>query len=44
MIFDIIKRRRSIFPAQYNDEPISRENIEKVLGNQCFAKAQKTHS
>lgn len=31
MILDIIKIRRSIFPVQYNDEPIGKEEIEKVL-------------
>lgn len=31
MIFDIIKKRRSVFPAQYSDEPIAQSDIEKVL-------------
>lgn len=31
MVFDIIKKRRSVFPVQYNDKPISRETLEKVL-------------
>jgi nitroreductase len=31
MIFDIIRKRRSVFPAQYNDTPISKADIEKVL-------------
>lgn len=31
MIFDIIKRRRSIFPAQYNDRPIAKSDIERIL-------------
>lgn len=31
MIFDIIKRRRSVFPAQYNDRPIAKADIEKIL-------------
>ena len=31
MIFDIIKKRRSVFPVQYNDSPIAKEDIEKVL-------------
>nr|WP_299074190.1 nitroreductase [uncultured Allomuricauda sp.] len=31
MIFDIIKKRRSVFPVQYNDKPISKETIEKLL-------------
>ncbi|MDP5229302.1 MAG: nitroreductase [Cellulophaga sp.] len=31
MILNIIKNRRSIFPVQYNDAPIAKEVIEKVL-------------
>lgn len=31
MIFDIIKKRRSIFPVQYNDSSIAKADIEKVL-------------
>ena len=31
MIFEIIKKRRSVFPAQYNDKPIAQADIEKVL-------------
>ncbi|WP_136467711.1 nitroreductase family protein [Flagellimonas onchidii] len=31
MIFDLIKNRRSIFPAQYNNKPIEKEAIEKIL-------------
>ncbi len=31
MIFDTIKKRRSIFPVQYNDKPIAKADIEKVL-------------
>ncbi|MBU2995247.1 nitroreductase [Cellulophaga baltica] len=31
MLFDLIKNRRSVFPAQYNDQPIAKETIEKVL-------------
>ena len=41
MIFDIIKRRRSIFPAQYNDRPISREDIERVLEAANYAPTHK---
>lgn len=41
MIFDIIKRRRSIFPAQYNDRPISKEDIEKVLEAANYAPTHK---
>jgi len=31
MIFDIIQKRRSVFPVQYNDKPISKETIETIL-------------
>lgn len=31
MIFDLIKKRRSIFPAQYNDKPIAKADIEKIV-------------
>ncbi|WP_281542193.1 nitroreductase family protein [Maribacter aestuarii] len=31
MIFDLIKKRRSVFPAQYNDKPIAKTDIEKIL-------------
>jgi nitroreductase len=31
MIFDLIKRRRSVFPASYMDKPIAKETIEKIL-------------
>lgn len=31
MIFDLIKARRSVFPAQYNDKPIKKKDIEKIL-------------
>ena len=31
MVFDIIKKRRSVFPAQYNDKPIAKADIEKIL-------------
>ncbi|WP_121668074.1 nitroreductase family protein [Mesonia aquimarina] len=31
MIFDLIKKRRSVFPVQYNQESISKEAIEKIL-------------
>tara|TARA_R110000868_G_scaffold355377_1_gene616871 strand:- start:1768 stop:2319 length:552 start_codon:yes stop_codon:yes gene_type:complete len=41
MIFDVIKRRRSIFPAQYNDKPISMEDIERVLEAANFAPTHK---
>lgn len=31
MIFDLIARRRAVFPAQYNEKPISRRHLEKIL-------------
>ncbi len=41
MIFDIIKKRRSVFPAQYNDKPISKENIELLLEAANWAPTHK---
>lgn len=37
MIFDLIKNRRSIFPAQYIDKPISKADIEKILESANWA-------
>ena len=31
MIFDLIKKRRSVFPAQYNGKLIAKSDIEKIL-------------
>lgn len=31
MIFELIRKRRSVFPAQYNDKPILRSDIERIL-------------
>jgi len=31
MIFDLIKKRRSVFPAQYIDKPISKATIKEIL-------------
>ena len=31
MILDIIKKRRSVFPVQYNDKPITKSDIDKIL-------------
>ncbi|UOY08131.1 nitroreductase [Muricauda sp. SCSIO 64092] len=31
MIFELIKKRRSVFPVQYNDKPVQRETIEQLL-------------
>lgn len=31
MITEIIKNRRAVYPAQYNDQPIAKEEIQKIL-------------
>ncbi|MEM8508094.1 MAG: nitroreductase [Bacteroidota bacterium] len=31
MLFDIIKKRRSVFPVQYNAQPVSKETVEMLL-------------
>ena len=31
MIFDLIARRRAVFPAQFNEKPISDKDIQKIL-------------
>jgi len=31
MIFDLIKKRRSVFPSTYLDKPIAKVDIEKIL-------------
>lgn len=31
MIFDLIRKRRSVFPAQYSDKPIAKKDIERIL-------------
>ncbi|HMB62939.1 MAG TPA: nitroreductase [Eudoraea sp.] len=41
MIFDLIEKRRSVFPAQYNDKPIARETIVKILGAANWAPTHK---
>jgi len=30
-VFELIKRRRSVFPVQYNNQTVERETIEKLL-------------
>ncbi len=30
-IFELIRQRRSVFPVQYNDRPIAKETIERLL-------------
>lgn len=41
MIFDLIRKRRAVFPAQYNDKPVSREEIEAVLEAANWAPTHK---
>ena len=41
MIFDLIKKRRSVFPAQYNDKPIAKTDIEKILEAANWAPTHK---
>lgn len=41
MIYDIIKNRRAVFPAQYNDQPISKDEILKVLDAANWAPTHK---
>lgn len=36
-ISDIIKHRRSVFPAQYNDQPISKTLLQTILNNANWA-------
>ena len=41
MIFDLIERRRSVFPAQYNDRPIADKEIETILEAANWAPSHK---
>ncbi len=41
MIFDLIKKRRSVFPAQYIDKPIAKADIEKILEAANWAPTHK---
>jgi nitroreductase len=41
MIFDLIRQRRSVFPAQYNDQPIDRAVIEQMLEAANWAPTHK---
>ena len=41
MIFDLIKKRRSIFPVQYNETPIAKDTILKVLEAANWAPTHK---
>ncbi|PIF01692.1 MAG: nitroreductase [Maribacter sp.] len=41
MIFDLIKKRRSVFPDQYVDIPISKENLDRILEAANWAPSHK---
>jgi len=41
MIFDLIKKRRSVFPSSYNDKPIAKGDIEKILEAANWAPTHK---
>lgn len=41
MIFDLIKKRRSVFPAQYNGKPVARQHIEQILEAANWAPTHK---
>lgn len=41
MIFDLIKRRRSVFPSTYIDKPIAKVDIEKILEAANWAPSHK---
>ncbi len=41
MIFDLIKKRRSVFPAQYNDKPIAKKDLQRILEAANWAPTHK---
>ena len=41
MISELIKNRRAVFPVQYNDRPIPRETLEKILEAANWAPTHK---
>ncbi len=41
MIFDLIKERRSVFPATYNNQPISKSDLTKILEAANWAPSHK---
>lgn len=41
MIFELIKKRRSVFPQQYNDKPIDRQTLERILEAANWAPTHK---
>ncbi|MFK7813603.1 MAG: nitroreductase family protein, partial [Maribacter sp.] len=41
MIFDLIERRRSVFPSTYIDKPIAKADIERILEAANWAPSHK---
>ena len=41
MIFELLKKRRSVFPAQYSNKPIAKADIEKILEAANWAPTHK---
>ena len=41
MISETIKNRRAVFPAQYNDQPISKEEVLTILESANWAPTHK---
>ena len=41
MIENLIRNRRSVFPDQYNDRPIARETLERLLEAANWAPTHK---
>ncbi|MEX0274598.1 MAG: nitroreductase [Flavobacteriaceae bacterium] len=41
MVFDLIKKRRSVFPPQYTDKPIEREVLQQLLEAANWAPTHK---
>ena len=41
MIFDLIKNRRSVFPAQYNEKKISKKDLNRILEAANWAPTHK---
>ncbi len=41
MILDLIKKRRAVFPAQYNEKPVVKAEIEKLLEAANWAPTHK---
>lgn len=41
MIFELIEKRRAVFPAQYNNEPIGHTDLERILEAANWAPTHK---